>query len=57
VPAALRLAAGQLDLAPGLSEADTLDALGALADQNRPAGRRLVCFAGGGAYDHASRRP
>jgi len=27
VPAALRLAAGQLDLAPGLSEADTLDAL------------------------------
>jgi glycine dehydrogenase subunit 1 len=53
VPAALRLAAGQLDLAPGLSEADTLDAMGALADQNRPAGRRLVCFAGGGAYDHA----
>src|SRR6266571_842754 len=51
VPAALRLAGG-LDLAPGLSEPDTLAVMEALADRNRRTGRELVCFAGGGAYDH-----
>jgi len=49
VPAALRLAGG-LDLAPGLAEADVLDTLADLAGANRAAD--LVCFAGGGAYDH-----
>jgi len=51
VPEALRVAGG-LDLAPGLSEPDTLAAMERLADRNRRAGRELVCFAGGGAYDH-----
>jgi len=51
VPEALRLAGG-LELAPGLSEPDTLAAVERLADGNRRAGRELVCFAGGGAYDH-----
>src|SRR5205085_3707492 len=51
VPEALRLAGG-LDVAPGLSEPDTLAVMEALADRNRRAGRELVCFAGGGAYDH-----
>jgi glycine dehydrogenase subunit 1 len=52
VPAALRLAAGDLDLAPGLSEFETLDEMARLAAGNRPCGPDLVCFAGGGAYDH-----
>ncbi len=51
VPPALRLARG-LDIAPGLSEPDTLAVMEGLADRNRRAGRELVCFAGGGAYDH-----
>ena len=51
VPDALRLAHG-LDLAPGLSEPDVLAEMGRLADRNRAAGPGLVCFAGGGAYDH-----
>ena len=50
VPAALRLAGG-LDLPPGRSEAEVLDEMGRLAGRNRT-GRELVCFAGGGAYDH-----
>jgi glycine dehydrogenase subunit 1 len=48
IPAALRLASG-LDLADGLSEPDTLDALAELAGRNHGG---LVCFAGAGAYDH-----
>jgi glycine dehydrogenase subunit 1 len=51
VPAALRLAGG-LDLAAGLPEPDAFAYLDDLARMNRPAGRDLVCFAGGGAYDH-----
>src|SRR5437764_12959534 len=51
VPEGLRLAAG-LDVAPGLSEPDTLAAVERLAERNRRTGRELVCFAGGGAYDH-----
>jgi glycine dehydrogenase subunit 1 len=51
VPEALRLAGG-LDIAPGLSEPDTLAVVETLAARNRRAGPELVCFAGGGAYDH-----
>ena len=51
VPAALRLAAG-LDLPPGLSEADVAVRFDGYAAANCPVGRDLVCFAGGGAYDH-----
>ncbi len=50
VPAALRLATG-LDLAPGLSEPDVLARFDELAAANRT-GHDLLCFAGGGAYDH-----
>ncbi len=50
-PAAIRLAAGSLALPDGLSEPDTLAELERLAGANR-VGRDLVCFAGGGAYDH-----
>src|SRR5581483_10184758 len=50
VPAALRLSGG-LDLPPGLAEADVAEEVGRLAAANA-APRRLVCFAGGGAYDH-----
>src|SRR5260370_32627422 len=52
VPAAIRLAAGELPLTDGLSEPDTMAAMQVLADANRPCGNDLVCFAGGGAYDH-----
>jgi glycine dehydrogenase subunit 1 len=52
VPAALRLAAGGLPLAPGLSEFDALAAMETLAGANRPCGPALLCFAGAGAYDH-----
>src|SRR5207253_9042260 len=51
VPEGLRLAGG-LDLAPGLSEPDVMAAMDGLAGRNRRSGRDLVCFAGGGAYDH-----
>ncbi|MFN2608472.1 MAG: aminomethyl-transferring glycine dehydrogenase subunit GcvPA [Acidimicrobiales bacterium] len=51
VPVALRLAGG-LDLPAGLSEPDTLARVAEVAAANSPAGRDLVCFAGGGAYDH-----
>jgi glycine dehydrogenase subunit 1 len=50
VPAALRLAGG-MGLAPGSPEPDVLVQLQELAAANRPVGRDLVCFAGGGAYD------
>ncbi len=48
VPEALRLAVG-LDLPAGLGEPDVIEAMTALAGRNRT---DLVCFAGGGAYDH-----
>ena len=51
VPEALRLAGG-LDLPAGLSEPDVLARVEEIAARNRPVGRGLVCFAGGGAYDH-----
>lgn len=50
VPASLRLAGG-LDLPPGLAEPDVLARMEAYAAANRW-GADLVCFAGGGAYDH-----
>ena len=50
VPAALRLAAGT-GLSRGSSEPDVLAHIQDLAASNRPIGRDLVCFAGGGAYD------
>src|SRR3954451_7187815 len=51
VPEALRLSRG-LEVAPGLSEPDVLAEMDRLARSNTPCGRDLVCFAGGGAYDH-----
>lgn len=51
IPAALRLAGG-LGLAPGLSEPDVAVRFDTYAAANRPVGAGLVCFAGGGAYDH-----
>ncbi|HLN15962.1 MAG TPA: aminomethyl-transferring glycine dehydrogenase subunit GcvPA [Acidimicrobiales bacterium] len=51
VPAALRVAGG-LDLAPGAPEPDVVEHLSGLAEVNRARADRLVCFAGGGAYDH-----
>lgn len=52
VPAGLRLAAGSLDLPDGLSEFDAMAEMERLAGANRPAAADLLCFAGGGAYDH-----
>jgi glycine dehydrogenase subunit 1 len=52
IPAALRLAAGELPVRPGLSEFDALAELQALAAANRACGPELICFAGAGAYDH-----
>jgi glycine dehydrogenase subunit 1 len=51
IPQALRLAGG-LDLPSAMSEPDVAWRLDDLAARNRPCGRDLVCFAGGGSYDH-----
>jgi glycine dehydrogenase subunit 1 len=51
VPEALRLQR-RLELADGAGEPDVLAAMEGFADQNRARSDRLVCFAGGGAYDH-----
>src|SRR4051794_23105861 len=51
VPEALRLAR-PLDMAAGLSEPDVLAEMDRLARRNVACGPDLVCFAGGGAYDH-----
>ena len=51
VPEAIRLASGDLHMEPGRSEFDTMGVIEDLAARNR-VGRDLVCFAGGGAYDH-----
>jgi glycine dehydrogenase subunit 1 len=50
IPEALRLASG-LEMAPGMSEPDVAAEMSRLARRNRAASE-LVCFAGGGAYDH-----
>ncbi len=49
VPEALRLAVG-LDIPVGLSEFDTAAEMERLANAN--IGAELICFAGGGSYDH-----
>jgi glycine dehydrogenase subunit 1 len=51
VPEALRLGRG-LALADGSPEPDVLARLESLGEANRARSDRLVCFAGGGAYDH-----
>ena len=51
VPAALRLQHG-LELADGSGEPDVMAAMEEFADRNRARSDRMVCFAGGGAYDH-----
>jgi glycine dehydrogenase subunit 1 len=54
VPSAIRLARG-LDLPAGISEADISVVLNEVGSKNASvgvAGTGLVCFAGGGAYDH-----
>lgn len=50
IPDSIRLSA-PLDIAPGVSEMEVRALLESLAAQNR-VGRDLVCFAGGGIYDH-----
>lgn len=50
VPLGLRLDR-PLNLPAGMAESEVLSLLGALAHRSRPVGD-LVCFAGGGAYDH-----
>src|ERR1700683_441293 len=51
VPAALRLRRS-LDWADGVPEPDVLARFESLGEANRARSDRLVCFAGGGAYDH-----
>lgn len=51
VPAALRLSGG-LRMAPGMSEPDVADVFAGYTGANRATTSSLVCFAGGGAYDH-----
>ena len=51
VPEAVKLQRS-LELADGAGEPDVLDRMESFADRNRARGDRLVCFAGGGAYDH-----
>ena len=51
VPDALRVQRG-LELADGVGEPDVLAIMEGFAGQNRARSDQLVCFAGGGAYDH-----
>ncbi len=51
VPEALRLQRA-LELADGSGEPDVLDRMEVFAEANRARSDRMVCFAGGGAYDH-----
>ena len=51
IPQALQLSRS-LNLAPAQSEVDVIETMEDFASRNRPVGRNLVCFAGGGAYDH-----
>ena len=51
VPEALRLQRG-LELADGVGEPDVLARFEGYGNANRARSDRLVCFAGGGAYDH-----
>ena len=51
VPEAVKLQRA-LELADSVGEPDVLAHMELYADQNRARSDRLVCFAGGGAYDH-----
>ena len=51
VPSAIRLARG-LDLPNGLSEPDVLHRFEQRAKRNTARSDQMVCFAGGGTYDH-----
>jgi glycine dehydrogenase subunit 1 len=51
VPVALRLQHG-LELVAGSAEPDVMATMEEFAERNRARSDRLVCFAGGGAYDH-----
>ena len=51
VPEAVKLQR-DLELADGAGEPDVLDYMERFADRNRARTDRLICFAGGGAYDH-----
>jgi glycine dehydrogenase subunit 1 len=51
VPEAVKLQR-DLELADGVGEPDVLAHMEGYADRNRARSDRLVCFAGGGAYDH-----
>ena len=51
VPEAVKLH-HDLELADGVGEPDVLDRMEGYADLNRARTDRMVCFAGGGAYDH-----
>ena len=51
VPEAVKLQRN-LELADGAGEPDVLDYVERFADRNRARTDRLICFAGGGAYDH-----
>ena len=52
IPAAVRLAAGAMGLPEGRSEPDVADEFAQFTRANRATASQLVCFAGGGAYDH-----
>ena len=52
IPAAIRLAAGATGLPEGRSEPDVADEFAHFTRANRATAGQLVCFAGGGAYDH-----
>ncbi len=51
VPEAVKLQRA-LELADGSGEPDVLASMAGYAERNRARADRLVCFAGGGAYDH-----
>jgi len=51
IPEAIRVH-GAIELAAGVSEPDVLAHLESLAGRNGRDGHGLICFAGGGAYDH-----
>ncbi len=52
IPAAIRLAAGATGLPEGRFEPDVADQFAQFTRANRATTGQLVCFAGGGAYDH-----
>ncbi|MDA8197507.1 MAG: aminomethyl-transferring glycine dehydrogenase subunit GcvPA [Actinomycetota bacterium] len=51
IPTALQLRRA-LDLPEALSEVEVIEELGAYGKRNRSSSNDLICFAGGGSYDH-----